>query len=59
MTLSDIGSIASIIGLFISLFLTVKVYHLYVKIGKMNVDNSNHKKENTSFFSLFVSQHNE
>lgn len=57
MTLSDAGSIASIIGLIISLFLVVKVYHLNIKIGKM--DNSNKKQENYSFWSLSVSQKNE
>ena len=59
MTLSDAGSIASIIGLLISLFLVVKVYNLTIGIGKLNIDNSTDKKENKSFFSLFTSQKNE
>ena len=59
MTLSDIGSIASIVGLIISLFLVVKVYHLNIQIGKINIDNSNEKQENYSFWSLFTSQKNE
>lgn len=58
MTLSDIGSIASIIGLLISLFLVVKVYHLHIQIGKIHFDNSQDNQINTSFFSLFSSQKN-
>jgi len=57
MTLSDAGSYASILGLLVTSFLVVKVYNLHVKIGK--IDNSEGKKENTSFFSLFISQNND
>lgn len=60
MTLSDIGSIASIIGLIISLFLVIKVYHLHIQIGKINIDKSKDNQINTSFLSfLFTFQKNE
>jgi len=59
MTLLEIGSIAGYIGLFISLFLTVKIYQLNIKIGKMSIDNSHDNQENRSGFSLFTSQKNE
>ncbi|MFX4235605.1 hypothetical protein ACN2EP_06375 [Aliarcobacter butzleri] len=47
-SLSDIGSWASIIGLIITLFVANRVYKINI-----NVDNSEHKKAKNFSFSLF------
>jgi hypothetical protein len=59
LSLSDVGSIASIIGLFVSMFVAVKVFQLNIKIGKISVDTSTDKQENSSFWSFFTFQKNE
>ena len=61
--LSEWGSIASIIGLILAVFLAIfvanKIYHIYkVKIGKVDIDASKNKQENKSWFSLFNIQIN-
>lgn len=57
MSLSDVGSIASIIGLIVSLFVAVKVFQLNIKIG--DIDTSKDKQANKSFWSLLLYQKNE
>ena len=55
--LSGWGSIASLIGLFITIFMTTKIYNI-IKVGKMQNDNSFEKQENKSWLSLFNIQIN-
>ena len=55
--LSGWGSVASIIGLLIAIFIGTKVYNI-IKVGKIESDNSVEKQENKSWFSIFNIQIN-
>ncbi len=57
-SLSLWGSIASIVGLFLAIIVVNKVYNYIIRISKIDVEISNEKQENKSFFSLFTFQSN-
>ena len=58
MSLAEWGSIASIIGVILALFVAKKIINKTTKIGKIEIDDSDSKQENKSILSFFNIQIN-